>query len=152
MDETVNQDPIQTAQAVEPGAAGAQASNTGAAPASAAERTFTQAELNRQIDARLQRERAKFADYDAVKQELSDLKAANAIRDIRDQVALDKKIPVSLLTGDTKEACEQQADAILAFARGSSFPSVPDGGEVSPKAGSSTRDQFAEWGAKAFGL
>ena len=127
------------------------AAGAAAASAQQTERTFTQAELNAAVADRLQRERAKYADYSAVKQELADLKAANAIRDIREQVAGDKKVPAALLTGDTKEACEAQADAILAFARGQDAPpTVPDGGEARPT-GASTRDQFAEYLGAIFG-
>lgn len=132
-------------------AAGAAA---GAAPSAqpAAERTFTQADLDRIVSERLQREREKYSDYDSVKNELAQLKNANAIRDIRDSVASAKKVPAHLLTGDTQEACEQQADNILAFARSSGFPAVPDGGEATHTGGGSTRDQFEAWGKDAFGL
>lgn len=144
MAETVNQEATQAAQAANPAADGAPAANTAAAPASAAPRTFTQEELDRIVAERLQRATAKFADYDSTKKELADLKKANEIRDIRQQVAEAKKIPLALLTGDTKEACEAQADAILAFARTSpSAPTVPDGGEARTSSGGSARDLFA---------
>lgn len=120
-------------------------------PAQQAERTFTQAELNAAVADRLQRERAKYADYGAVKQELADLKAANAVRDIREAVGKDKGVPRELLTGETKEACEAQADAILAFANArNAAPTVPDGGEAR-STGGATRDQFAEFMTAAFG-
>lgn len=146
MDETVNQVNIPAAEAANSAAAGAPAANTAAAPASAAPRTFTQDEVNGIVAERLRRETAKYADYDSVKNELAQLKSANAIRDIREQVASAKQIPAALLTGDTKEACEQQADAILAFAKPTqTAPVVPDGGEVSHAGGGKTRDQFSDW-------
>ena len=146
MAETVNQETTQAAQAANTAADGAPAANTAAAPASAAPRTFTQEELDRIVAERLQRATAKFADYDSTKKELADLKKANEIRDIRQQVAEEKKIPLALLTADTKEACEAQADAILAFARTSpSAPTVPDGGETQTSSGGTARDKFAEW-------
>ena len=156
MPETVNQVNPQAAPAATPPAAvaaapaavGAPAAPTVAAPASAAPRTFTQEDVNRIVAERVSREAAKYADYDAVKAELAGLKASNAVRDIRDRVAAEKQIPVSLLTADTEEACRQQADAILAFARptqAAAAPAVRDGGEVQATSGSSTRDQFAEW-------
>jgi Zn-dependent M32 family carboxypeptidase len=121
------------------------AASAAAAAGAQTERTFTQAELNAAVAERLQRERAKYADYGSIKQELAELKAANTVRDIREQVAENKKVPAKLLTGDTKEACEAQADAILAFAQGQhSPPAVPDGGEAR-STGASTRDQFAEY-------
>ena len=145
MAETVNQEATQAAQAASNAADGAPAANTAAAPASAAPRTFTQEELDRIVAERLQRATAKFADYDSTKKELADLKKANEIRDIRQQVAEEKKIPLALLTADTKEACEAQADAILAFARTSpSAPTVPDGGEARTSSGGSARDLFAQ--------
>lgn len=140
-----------TGAAIDTPAAGAAA---GAAPSAqpATERTFTQADVDRLVAERLQRERSKFADYDSVKSELAKLKSANALRDLREQVASDKKVPAALLTGDTKEACEQQADAILAFANTAKpAPVVPDGGEVHAASGGKTRDQFAEWFSQAIG-
>ena len=118
----------------QPGAqAGTGAANDTSAAGAAAgaennQRMFTQAELNQQIADRLQRERAKYADYAQVKQELADLKAENTARAVREQVAAEKKIPVALLNGNTKEACEQQADAILAFAGSRGYISVPNHG------------------------
>ena len=78
--------------------------------------------------------------------ELDGLKAANALRDMRDGVAKDKGVPASLLTGETKEACEAQAQSILDFAMTHGYPAVPDGGEpggTPPK--NTTREQFAAW-------
>lgn len=80
----------------------------------------------------------------ALQQELDALKAANSIRDIRDKVAQEHKIPVSLLTGETEEACAAQAQAILDFSRGS-YPQLKDGGEPTNPTTESTRDIFAAW-------
>lgn len=151
MEETVNQVITPAAEAANPAAAGAPAANTAAAPASAAPRTFTQEDVNRIVADRLNRETAKYSDYDAVKSELAQLKSANAIREIREQVASAKNLPASLLTGDSKESCEQQADAILAFAKPvQTAPVVPDGGEVSHAGGGKTRDQFSDWFTENF--
>lgn len=136
----------------------ADANGSGAAPAAAAPaqqpaaaRTFTQAELDAIVNERLGRERQKYADYNTVKGELAALKQQNAVRDIREAVGKDKKVPWELLTGDTKEDCEKQADAILAFARGqNAAPAVPDGGEARVT-GASTREQFAAFMDAAFG-
>ena len=154
---------------------------TNGAAQTGAEKTFTQAEMNAIITDRLAREREKYKDYDALKTkaqqydaaqeaEKSDLQKAqeqaaalqaqvNAlqaekqVRQIREKIAADKKIPASLLTGDTEEACTQQADAILAFAGSrAGYPAVKDGGEVNAQGGGAPRDQFAEWGKTAFGL
>lgn len=77
--------------------------------------------------------------------ELDTLKAAEAIRLTREKVANEKKIPANLLTGETEEACAQQADAILAFAQPASYPAVKDGGEPHGTPKTSTRDKFADW-------
>lgn len=123
-----------------------------AAGAGQSERTFTQAELDQIVNERLGRERQKYSDYNAIKNELSTLKQQNAVRDIRVSVGKAKDVPWELLTGDTKEACEEQADAILAFAAGRKTKStVPDGGETGHAGGGSTRDQFATWAEDVFG-
>ena len=130
-------------------AAGAPAA---AAPAQQpAERSFSQSELDRIVADRLAREREKYADYNTVKSELATLKQQNAVRDIRVAVGEDKAVPWELLTGETKETCEQQADAILAFAKSqNAAPTVPDGGEARTTGGS-TREQFAEFMGAMFG-
>ena len=76
--------------------------------------------------------------------ELDTMKAAEAVRLTREEVAKSAGIPVHLLTADTKEACEAQAQSILEFAKPNSYPSVPDGGEPIGTPKKSTRDQFAE--------
>lgn len=161
MAETVNQ---------ETGAAGKAAQTTPEQPAG---KTFTQAELDAIVADRLARERAKYPDYEslkakaarydaaeeaekselqkvtdqaaALKSELDALKKANQLREIRENVAKEKGIPASLLNGDSEEACKAQADAILAFAKPSGYPNLPDSGEVHTPKGASTREQFAAW-------
>ena len=76
--------------------------------------------------------------------ELNGMKSAEAVRITREKVALEKNIPVNLLTGDTEEACAKQADEILAFAT-PSYPALKDGGESHGVFKSTTRDQFADW-------
>ena len=83
----------------------------------------------------------------AYKAELDSLKLANGLREMREKVAAEKKIPASLLTADTEEGCNAQADSILAFSNSqkkTGYPSVPDGG--SHGAGpASNRQKFADW-------
>ena len=62
--------------------------------------------------------------------ELKGMKDAENLRQIRSKVAADKKVPASLLTGETEDDCAAQADSILAFAQAHSYPAVRDGGEV----------------------
>ncbi len=113
-------------------------------------KTFTQTELNAIVEARLARERDKYADYDSLKEkagkydeaeeskktelqkatdkmtalqkELDTLKSANTVKAIREKVAKDTEVPIELLTADTEEACKAQADAILKFAKPKSYP------------------------------
>ena len=103
------------------------------------ERTFTQAEVNAIIADRLNRERAKYADYDDLKAkaqqfdtaqaQLDTLTKANAQRDMRTKVSAATGVPADLLTGDTEEACTTQAQAIMNFAKPAAYPSVKDGGD-----------------------
>lgn len=138
------------------------------------ERTFTQEEMNAIISDRLSRERAKYSDYEdlkdkaakydaekdagkselqkaqdeiaTLKNQLNSFIAADSVRKIREQVANEKGIPAALLSMDTKEECEAQADAILNFAKPSGYPNVKDKGEPRRAVGKqSTREQFAEW-------
>ena len=86
-----------------------------------------------------------------LQQQLDAYKQADTLRQIREKVAGEKKIPVTLLTGETEEACAQQADAILAFAKPGSYPTVPDGGEPTGGSGAAkTRDSFAGWFEQKF--
>lgn len=82
---------------------------------------------------------------EAAEKELSGLKAANAVRDMREGVARELKIPAHLLTGETEEDCKAQANSILEFAKSGAYPALRDSGEPQGSAGMSTRDQFAEW-------
>ena len=104
-------------------------------------RTFTQEEVNSIVADRLNRERAKYADYDdlkakasqydTTKAQLDALNSANARRDMIARVAAATGCPAELLTGDTEEACTAQAQAITAFAKSqqpAGYPYVKDGG------------------------
>jgi hypothetical protein len=86
--------------------------------------------------------------------ELNSLKKAESVRLIREKVAKETGIPMasmSLLTGETEEACQEQAKAILAIAQpNTSYPQLKDGGELTTTMKSSTRQQFAEWANQAF--
>lgn len=146
-----------------------------------AEKTFTQSELDQIIGERLKREREKYPDYDALKEkaarldkieedaktelqkaqektekleaEISAMKHTEEVRAIRDKVAQATGVPASLLTGETEEACNEQAAGILSFktTNPANYPSVRDGGEIQKKVEGSTRQQFAEWAEKALG-
>lgn len=66
----------------------------------------------------------------ALQAELDSLKRTEELRTMREKVSTDMKIPAHLLTGETEEACAEQAKAILAFAQNSGYPIVHDGGEL----------------------
>ena len=144
-----------------------------AAGVQAAERTFTQAELDAIVQERLSRDRAKYADYeslkakaakfdqieeesktelqkateraDALQVELDRMKKADTVRGIRAKAAEETGVPENLLTGETEEDCMAQAKAILSFAKPGSYPSVKDAGEARTPGSAKTRDQFAKW-------
>lgn len=138
----------------------------------ATEKTFTQAELDSIVQKRVSEERSKLEEYKAKAAKLDEIEEANKselqkaqdkaaklekeltalkheaeIREIRAKVSSEKGVPAELLTGETKEACESQADSILKFAQ-VGHPYVVDGGEVKTTAKQSTANQFADWMSK----
>lgn len=132
-------------------------------------KTFTQAELDAIIEARLARERDKYADYESLKEkagkydeaeeskktelqkatdkmtalqkELDALKSANTVKAIREKVAKDTEVPIELLTADTEEACKAQADAILKFAKPKSYPGTHSNNSNNSNSSASTDPQ-----------
>lgn len=132
------------------------------------EKTFTQAELDKIVQERLARDRARYADYDELKAkaeefgkfeetknelqrktaelqtELDGMKKQESIRLMREKVAKETNIPANLLTGETEDECKMQAQNILDFAK-PSYPNVRDGGETHTVMNQSTRQQFADW-------
>lgn len=147
------------------------------APAEPETRTFTQAEVDKIVQDRLNRDRKDRADYDdlkakaaklaeieeaaksdlqkatekatALETELKAMKKAEAVRTVREKVATEKGVPVSLLSGETEEDCTAQAEEILKFAKPAGYPNVRDAGEAKGAPKGSTRQQFAEWAEKA---
>lgn len=101
------------------------------------EKTLTQAEVDRIVKERLARERQKYADYEELKQkaeaadssktdleklteQIEALKAeneSNKLKALRSEIAGAKGVPANLLTGTTQEELEEQADALLEFAK-----------------------------------
>lgn len=141
-------------------------------------RTFSQADVDRIVADRLQRERQKYVDYDALKdkatkfdeleeasktelqkatekaaslqKELDGLKQAETVRQIRAKVSQETGVPETLLTASTEEECKAQADAIKAYAD-PGYPKVKDGGESRPMNTRTTGEQFAQWFEQSFG-
>ena len=85
------------------------------------------------------------AKANALQAELDSMKRAEELRTMRAKVSSEHNVPAELLTGETEEACAEQAKAILAFAKPSGYPSLRDGGELHHGPDSKTRDKFAEW-------
>ena len=90
----------------------------------------------------LEKAAKRVADLEA---ELSGVKAAEKLRVLREAISGETGVPAALLTGETEDDCKAQAQAILAFARPSTYPAIQDGGEIHTPAGGSTRDQFSDW-------
>jgi trimethylamine:corrinoid methyltransferase-like protein len=114
----------------------------------------SQEELDRIIQSRLARDRAKFADYDDLKaraDKLAQIEEANKTeaeksaaraeaaerraaeleaKALRSDVAAAKGVPAALLTGSTQEELEAAADALLAF-RGEQKPAGPSSTSLS---------------------
>ena len=145
--------------------------NPGNGTGAGQEKTFTQDDMNALAGKIRSEEKAKYVDYEELKSKaarLDEIEAANKtelqkatdkvnelqakineitktaeIQAARNKVAEEYKIPSSLLTGDSEEACKDQAVAIIAFTK--TAKKVPDGGEVNQHGGTkSTRDLFAE--------
>ena len=77
--------------------------------------------------------------------ELDSMKRAEELRTMRAKVSSEHNVPADLLTGETEEACAEQAKAILAFAKPSGYPTLRDAGEINHGSTTATRDKFAEW-------
>ena len=150
-----------------------QETNTNESP-----KTFTQADLDRIVQERVSRERAKYEGFEELKakaQKFDEQEEANktelqkaqerateleeklkkrehedSIREMKKKVADEMKIPADLLTGETEEACMEQAKAIMSFATSQGYPTVQDGGETTAQTKKSARDSFKEWAENNF--
>lgn len=91
---------------------------------------------------------------DTLRKELDNLKAANALRDMRQSVSKETGVPAELITADTEEAARAQADAILQWhGAQAKYPDATGvGGEPPEISGGATRDQFAEWANAALNI
>ena len=144
------------------------------------EKTFTQAELNAIVQQRVKETNDKYVNYEELKEkakkfddieekskselqkatekanalqaQLDALKKAGDVREIRDKVSKETKVPAELLTGEDEETCKAQAKAILDFAKPGGYPDVKDTGELQKTPGKGgTAEQFAEWFGKNIG-
>ena len=130
----------------------------------------SQEALDKIIQARIARERAKFADYDELKAkaeklaefeesqkteaqkaqerlEAAEKRAAELeLKAARAEVAAAKGVPAELLTGSTQEELEASADALIQF-RGEPQPQrlhIPNEGDTPPASAGTTAEQFAQ--------
>lgn len=86
-----------------------------------------------------------------VEAELTQLREANALREMREKVSKATGVPVNLLTGDTEEDCTAWAESLKEYAKPSVYPNVPNGGDPGGAGGTrTTAEQFAEWSEKIF--
>ena len=111
------------------------------------------AEANTQIEA-LKVDAEEFIRLQGIETELTDLKNANTIREMRESVSKATGVPVHLLVGDTEEDCTRWAESMKEYAKPSAYPNVPNGGEGGfggyQKPAPTTAEQFAEWSEKIF--
>lgn len=142
-------------------------------------KTFTQDEVNEIVEKRLWNERKKYENYEALKEkaekfdeleaasmselekmtkraeaaeaELNRKKEAEKVREIRDRVAAEMKVPANLLTGATEEECRGQAQGILDFAKPAGYPQVRTAPAKVPAGNRSPRDAFAEYMTEVMG-
>ena len=137
-------------------------------------RTFTQEELNKFVSERVKRERAKYSDYEELKEkalkfdeitaaqgteltklqeeskklkeELKSMKEAEQLRLTKEKIAKDSNIPLELLTEKTEEALLNQAAALANYIKQQpGYPVVKDGGEVRGEHKIPTSQQFSEY-------
>lgn len=135
-------------------------------------RTFTQAEVDSIVGERLARERAKYPDYEELKnkaaeydkqqdenkselqkaqdqakklqEELNGFKKQEKIRTVREQVSKDTGVPVELLSGEDEESCKAQAQAALKFAKGNKYPGIREGRHEGGRGRSTSSDPTEE--------
>ena len=139
-------------------------------------RTFTQEEVNSFLAKDRKQMEEKYSDYAELKEkaarldqieedakselqkaqekaeklqaEISAYKHDAEIRSIRDKVAQSTGVPVGLLSGETEEACTEQANAILSFKADAPYPTIKDGGEAQVSTKLDARSAFKEWASK----
>lgn len=83
--------------------------------------------------------------------ELNDLKASNALREMREKVAKETGVPANLITGDTEEDCTAWANKLKEYAKPTTYPNVPNGGEPGGTGtAQTTAQQFEAWSKEVF--
>lgn len=80
--------------------------------------------------------------------ELDSIKKSQELQNLRETVAKEAGVPLesmSLLTGETEEVLKDQAKTIMSMLNPSTYPQVPDGGEVHNVGKAEARDLFGAW-------
>lgn len=80
--------------------------------------------------------------------ELDSIKKSQELKNLRETVAKEAGIPLesmSLLTGETEEVLKDQAKTIMSMLNPSTYPQVPDRGEVHNVGTPAVRDLFGAW-------
>lgn len=142
------------------------------------ERYFTQSEMDAIIGERLSRERSKYADYDSLKEragkydelqensktelqkanekaarlekELGDLKKTNSVREIREKISGEMKVPAELLTGEDEETCKKQAEAFLKYVKPQRYPDTKPNNRRNT-GGHETNESMRDFARQIFG-
>lgn len=140
-------------------------------------KTFTQEEVDAIVLKRLGKEKAKFADYETLKEKAekydeaqnagkSELEKmtdkfnelqlkydsmvkADELSKMRASVSKETGVPEHLLSGDTEETCKAQAKAILEFAKPTEYPGVKKTKSIDHKS-SETDDAMREFAHQLF--
>ena len=113
------------------------------------EKTFSQADVDRIVQDRVGRERAKYADFDAYKQKAEKFDELEEAQKSELQKANERAESLQKQVDALNRA---QAQVALEFANPSgNYPAVKDSGETTKgvTTGGKTRDQFAEWFGEA---
>lgn len=148
-----------------------QEQNAPEAGSEAGEKLFTQAQVNSFFDKRYSEMMSKVSEYEEkakkfdelqeasktelqkatekaekLQAEITSMKKAAEVRELKDKISADTGVPASLLSGDTEESLKAQAEAIKQYAvSGNAYPALKDGGEVTKKTKLTTSQQFADW-------
>lgn len=128
----------------------------------------TQADLDRIVENRLQRERAKYADYeqykadsaklgtvvaerdelknqlDTANKELGTLRGEKQVREWAQEVSQETGVPADVIRGNTKEEMLAHAQSLEKYVNVSAPVVGSDGKSPNSSAATSTRDMFAQ--------
>lgn len=83
--------------------------------------------------------------------ELDSIRKTQSLKEMRERVAKEAGVPaasMSLITGETEEACKEQAKTIISMLVPGTYPTVPDRGEVNNVGKASAREQFGQWASQ----